>query len=459
MVVEQVLAAFAERREAFIQELMTFLRFPTISAQPEHKADMRACAQWVRDQLLQAGLKAQIMETGGHPAVFADSGPANAEARAPTILCYGHYDVQPIGAESQWTSPAFEPVIRDGAVFARGSTDDKGQVMTHLAAVQSWRVTGQPWPTRIKFLIEGEEEIGSLNLPGFVKDHRDLLACDYVVLSDTAKHDADTPALTFSTRGLVYKQITVQGPVKDLHSGVYGGAVANPANVLARLIASWHDEAQRVTIPGFYDDVRPLPDEDRRSLAEMGISDAELLAATGSPAPSGEEGFTSAERCRARPTLDVNALVSGYTGEGSATIIPARASAKVSMRLVADQDPARISRAFDEAVRRWCPPTVRLEVKTQATCAPYRAPTDSAGVRVAIRALTDSYSRPPVLAREGGTLPILPLFKEVLGADSVMLGFAMPDANAHSPNEFFCLRDFEIGTRCILLFLAGIGQI
>ncbi len=446
---------FDQHKDAFLQDLLTFLRFQTISAQSQHAGDLRNCAEWIRGQLASAGLDAKIVETGGHPAVVADTGPAASNI---TLLFYGHYDVQPIGDEKLWHSPAFEPTIRDGAIFARGSADDKGQVMTHLAAMRSWKAAGAPWPVRVKFLIEGEEEIGSKHLPDFVQSHRDELACDYVVLSDTSKLDADTPALAYASRGLVYKELLVRGPSKDLHSGHYGGAVANPANVLAAIIAALHDEHRRVAIPGFYDDVAELSDEERRMMREHGMSDADLLAATGSPAPSGEEGYTTAERRSSRPTLDVNGIVGGYIGEGGSTIVPSKASAKVSMRLVARQDPQKISDSFDQAVRRLCPPTVQIEIRTTGCCAAYMAPTDSPGVQASRAALEAAYGKPAVLVREGGTLPILPMFKQVLGADSLMVGFAHPDCNLHSPNEFFHVADFERGTRCILDLIARLAR-
>lgn len=452
MSIEKVLAAFDGRRQAEQQDLFTFLRFATISAQPDRADDMRACAAWLCERFAAAGLQAEVMETAGHPVVFADTGPAE-NANAPTFLVYGHYDVQPIGEEALWKSPAFEPTVRDGAVFARGSADDKGQVWCHVAAVRAIREAGLAFPVRIKFIIEGEEEIGSAHLAPFLDEHRDKLACDHILISDTSKRSADAASLTQATRGLVYKELTVHGPDHDLHSGVFGGTVANPANVLARIIASLHDEQHRVVIPGFYDDVRSLSAGERRALLENDLSDEQLLAATGSVAPFGEAGFTTAERKGTRPTLDVNGLVGGYTGKGAATIVPSRASAKVSMRLVPDQNPEVISAAFDAHVRAVCPPTVRLEIVSSPGCRAYVAPLDAPVMRVAREALAETYGQPPAVLREGGTLPILPLFKAVLGADSIMLGFADPNCNLHSPNEFFHLQDFEMGTRCVLRFL------
>jgi len=457
MLIDTAIALFSEKREAFLADLDTFLRFESISAQHEHLQDVHNCATWIRDQLNLAGLGAQVLPTAGHPVVFADSGPPAAGQPAVTLLFYGHYDVQPPGDLKLWKSPPFEPAIRNGCVYARGSADDKGQLMTHLAAMRCWKETHPHLPVRVKFIIEGEEEVGSPNLPKFVREHADQLRCDYVVLSDTSKLDVDTPALTYACRGMVYKEIIIDGPSHDLHSGQYGGAVANPANVLATIIASLHDAQGKVAIPGFYDDVLPLSDEERMRLAEIGLTDSQLLERTGSPASAGEFGYSATERRYARPTLDVNGLISGYTGEGAATIIACRATAKVSMRLVANQDPDRIAEAFDQTVRQVCPSTVKLTLVNRSHCGAYVAPTDSPGMRAAIQALTNSYGRAPVLIREGGTLPILPLFKEVLGADSLMLGFADPDCNLHSPNEFFCLRDFDLGTLCILRFMDEIA--
>ncbi len=452
------IAVFRRRQKAFLDDLFRFLTFPTISTDPERRTDMHACAEWLVKQLTAAGLKSQIMPTGGHPVVFADSGPLEGNTSAPVLLCYGHYDVQPIGEPALWQSPPFEPTVREGAIYARGSADDKGQLMTHLAAVRCWKEAAGRLPIRIKFLIEGEEEIGSPNLPTFLREHRDLLACDEVLISDTSKHDRDTPALPYATRGLLYKQITIDGPTRDLHSGQYGGMIANPANILAKLIASLHDRKHRVTVPGFYDDVVPLTDDERGQLNRHGLTEAKLLAQTGSPASLGEEGFTPIERGTARPTLDVNGLIAGFAGPGSATIIPAKALAKISMRLVANQNPEKISLAFDTAIREACPSAVRLHIQTTAACSAYLRRLDSPAIRNAIACLSESFGREPVLSREGGTLPILPLFKEVLGADSLMLGFAMPDCNIHSANEFFYVDDFDRGTCCIIQFIGMFGK-
>lgn len=448
MNLDRALAAFDQHREQYEQDLLHLLRFPTVSRDPENVPDLRACAEWIRDQLLAAGLRAEIICTAGHPAVFADSGPA-ANPAGPTLLVYGHYDVQPVGDESLWKSPPFEPTLRDGAIFARGSADDKGQVMCHVAAARAFHDAGMPLPVRLKFLIEGEEEIGSPGLGDVLHTRRDMLACDYVLISDTSKHDSDTPSLTQSTRGIIAKVLTVVGPDHDLHSGVFGGAVANPANVLARIIASFHDDHGRVTIPGFYDDVADLSTEELVAVRATDLSDPQLLAATGSLAPWGEAGYSTAERRGTRPTLDVN----GLSGGSSATIIPSKVAANVTMRLVPNQDPAKIIAAFDRHVQEVAPPTVRVNTTSSQGCRAYVAPLDAPAMRIARQALEETYGRPAAILREGGSLPILPMFKEILGADSVMLGFADPNCNLHSPNEFFHVRDFQMGTRCIMRFL------
>lgn len=457
MNIEKTIETFDGTKAAFLEELFTFLRFQTISAQPDHKQDLTACVEWLRNRIESAGLSVDVIETEGHPAILADTGPV--EGGGPTVLCYGHYDVQPEGDLSLWESPPFEPMVRDGAIFARGSADDKGQLWTHIAALRSYSLSGRPWPCRVKMLIEGEEEIGSPHLVDVIQQHRERLSCDLILISDTSKRDAETPGVTYATRGMIAKELILDGPAKDLHSGQFGGSVANPANVLAHIVAGLHDADQRVTIPGFYDHVVELTDSEKTMLAEWDLSEAELCAVTGSPASCGEAGYTTGERRTARPTLDVNGLVSGYTGEGSASIVPMRASAKISMRLVADQDPDRISKAFDRAVRQACPAAVRLSIRSHAQCAAYAAPVDSDAMRAAREALAESYGTQAALLREGGTLPILPLFRQVLGADSLMVGFADPACNLHSPNEFFHIRDFERGTESIIRLLTRLAAI
>ena len=450
MTVDRIVEHIDAHRDAHVAQLLELLKIPSISAQPAHAADMVLAAEWVRGRLDEAGLGAEVLPTAGHPVVFADSGPVEG---GPTVLVYGHYDVQPIGEAEKWDSPAFEPTVRDGAIYARGAADDKGQMMTHVCAAAAWHAVANRPPVRLKFLIEGEEETGSPNLGAFVREHRDRLACECVAISDTAKLDADTPAITYGTKGLVYKEVRLFGPSKDLHSGSFGGSVANPATVLATLVASLKDDADRVTIPGFYDDVRDLTAEEHGLLSKLPFDEVAYAKQLGAPGLYGEAGYTALERRWARPTLDVNGLYGGYMGDGAATIIPASAGVKLSMRLVPQQDPERISASFDTFLGDRCPDAVRMEITTHGLATAYVAPLDSHPVRAGARAIEAGFGRRPVFIREGGTLPILPMFKSELGADSVMLGFCRPDCNAHSPNEFFHLDDFHAGIRTVAHFL------
>jgi acetylornithine deacetylase/succinyl-diaminopimelate desuccinylase-like protein len=454
-VIDKIEDYIESNRDRFIALLHEFLRIASVSTDAAQRQAMRQAAEWVRQRLADCGLQAEIIETPGHPAVVADSGPV--DGAATTVLVYGHYDVQPVGDESLWTSPPFDPTLRDGAIYARGAADDKGQVLTHLLGAEAWTKTAGGLPVRVKYLIEGEEEIGSPNLGALVEDHRDRLACDYVVLSDTAKLDARTPAITYGTKGLVYKEVVVTGPGQDLHSGSFGGTVCNPGNVLAKIIAGLKDDSERVNIAGFYDQVRPLSAGELSAMEALGFDEQEYLQTTGSPALFGEAGYTTLQRRWARPTLDVNGLFGGFMGQGASTIIPARVGAKVSMRIVPDQDPDTISAAFDEAVRALAPEAVQVEISTSATAAAYVCPIDSAGMRAAITAVEAGFKKRPVLIREGGTLPILPLFRSELGAESIMMGFCVPNCNAHGPNEFFGLDDFTCGIRSAAHFLHALA--
>jgi acetylornithine deacetylase/succinyl-diaminopimelate desuccinylase-like protein len=444
-------------RERFRQELFDWLRIPSISAQQEHAADIRKAAEWTRQRCIAAGLAAEIVETAGWPVVI---GQNEQKAGRPTLLVYGHYDVQPEGDLSLWHSGPFEPVVKDWMIIARGSADDKGQALCAIVAAEAWVRTAGSLPVNVKVLIEGEEEVGSANLVSVVEKYKGRLACDYVVIHDGAQFSESLPAVTSATKGLVYKEIVIRGPRKDLHSGGYGGAVANPANELAGLIASFHDADARVTIPGFYDRVKEMSLAEIRMMNSLPYDEKEFLADVGSPKTYSEKGY-SALHCRwARPTLDVNGIYGGYMKEGSSTIIPSFAGAKVSMRLVPEQNAAEVSRLFDAAVRSRVPDTVRLEIKTYAGCDPYMADLGSAGMAAAKEAMKIGFGKEPVLMREGGSLPILPMFKAILGADSLMLGYGQPNCNAHSPNEFFHIRDFEAGMRttAALFGLLGSGE-
>ena len=432
-------------REEHLDRLREFLRIPSISTEPQAAADTRRAGEWVRDLLTGCGIEAELVDTPKHPCVIGDSGPV--AGGGPTVLIYGHYDVQPTGEIDLWTSPPFDPQIREGRIYARGAADDKGQVLAHLLAVEAWTKVSGGLPVRVKFLIEGEEEVGSVNLGPLVRAQRDRLACDHIALSDTAKLDDETPAITYGTKGLVYKEIRLHGPSADLHSGSFGGIVANPGNVLAGVIASLKDSDHRITIPGFYDDVLDLTPEELSQLEKLPFDEQSCIRSLGSPTAVGEAGYGMLQRRWCRPTLDVNGLFGGYMGAGAATIIPAWAGAKVSMRIVPNQDPKRVGQAFDAAVRKAAGPDVRVDIDTHASAAAYVCPIDSPGTRAAARAVEAGFGRAPVFIREGGTLPILPMFRAILGADSLMPGFALPNCNTHSPNEFLVLHDFYAGIR------------
>jgi acetylornithine deacetylase/succinyl-diaminopimelate desuccinylase-like protein len=433
-----------QHKDRFQTELFDLLKIPSISAQKDHATDMRRAAQWVLDRCKTAGLRAEIVETEGWPAVLAE-GPQHPGR--PTLLVYGHYDVQPEGDLSLWHTGPFVPVIQEGKIVCRGAADDKGQMFCAILAAEAWMKTARDIPVNVKFCIEGEEEVGSPNLAKLIKSHKEKLACDYVVIHDTAQFGEGIPAVTAATKGLVYKELIIRGPKKDLHSGTFGGAVANPANVLARLIASFHDAEGRVNIPGFYDSVQEMSDEEVKMMNSLPYDESAFLKDLGSPKGWGEQGYSILHRRWARPTLDVNGIYGGYMKEGSSTIIPSMAGAKVSMRLVPNQNAEEIERLFEETVRARVPDTVTLEIKTHASCDPYLADLRSAGMKASRQAVALGFGKEPVLIREGGSLPILPMLRQVLGADSLMLGYCMPNCNAHSPNEFFHLRDFEAGMR------------
>ncbi len=445
-----------QQREAHLKWAIDLCRIPSISTKPEHKQDVAAAVEWTRKRCEQIGLRARTMETGGHPLVYAEHCEAPG---APTYLVYGHVDVQPTGDRELWDADPFEPTLKDGWLICRGSSDDKGQVLLYLRAAEAWLKTEKRLPVNLKLLIEGEEEIGSPNLGKFVSEHKDLLKCDAILISDTGMHEDEWPTITVGTRGLVYKEIRISGPKHDLHSGSHGGPVDNPAVVLARLLASMHDADGRVTIPDYYKHVvEPTPAE-RKQIAALGLDEKEYAASLGVPAlGQGERGYSAQEQRSIRPTFEVNGIFGGYMGEGANTIIPARAGAKVSMRLVPDQPAEEISRRFDETVLERCPATVRVEVISHGPAVnAYVTPGDMRELKAARQALAESFEREPALVREGGSLPILPMFKRVLGADSLMLGFASPNCNAHGPNEKVFLKDLDRGAEAITRLLGLLG--
>ncbi|MSR57199.1 MAG: dipeptidase [Planctomycetaceae bacterium] len=439
--IDQYLTANADR---FVDELKAFLRIRSVSADSQFKDEVRKAARFVLDQLKGAGLTAELVETEGHPIVYGEWLGAPG---APTVLIYGHYDVQPPDPLDQWITPAFEPTIRDGCIFARGATDDKGQVFTHVKSIEAWMKTAGRLPVNVKLVIEGEEEVGSNNLDLFLERNKAKLKADVAVISDTSQYAPDMPAITYGLRGIVACEITVKGPKQDLHSGVFGGAIANPVNMLARLIGALHDDRGRVTIPGFYDDVLPLTADERARFAALPFNREAFLKELGVPAEWGEEGFTSIERRWARPTCDVNGIKGGYQGEGPKTIIPASATAKITCRLVPNQNPDRIVAALEKYLRGLCPPAVRLEFNTWHNCPGFVFDANSRFMAAARKAIEIAFGVAPVMIREGGSIPVAASFRTLLGVDTLLLGWGQNTDNLHSPNEHFHLADFHRGTR------------
>ncbi|HEX6938179.1 MAG TPA: dipeptidase [Longimicrobiales bacterium] len=438
----------------FRGELFEFLRIPSVSARREHREDMRAAAEWLYERMRAAGLDVSIEETPGHPIVVGEW--RGAADDAPTVLVYGHYDVQPPEPLELWTSPPFEPTVRDGRIYARGSVDDKGQLFLHVKAVEAHMRTNGRLPVNLVIVAEGEEEIGSANLLPFVERHAERLKAAAVVISDSSMFGPGQPSIGASLRGMAYFEIDVEGPSQDLHSGVYGGAVVNPANALARIIASFHDGEGRVAIAGFYDDVAVAPEFLERIRA-LPFDDEAFRAEVGAPALDGEAGYGTLERVWVRPTLDVNGLLSGYTGEGSKTVLPARAMAKVSCRLVPNQDPERIAALFDAHVRRVAPAGVNVAVRMLHGAQPWMARLEGGLYDAAARALERAFGRAPVLVGEGGSIPIVPAFERLLGAPVLLMGFGLPGANAHAPDEWMSVENFEKGTHAAAALLTELG--
>jgi acetylornithine deacetylase/succinyl-diaminopimelate desuccinylase-like protein len=443
-VVEAVERYLETHRADFEEDLKGLLRIPSVSAQSAHTADTQRAAEYVADQLRRAGLTAEVVPTAGHPIVLAEWLGAPGK---PTVLVYGHYDVQPPDPLDQWVTGPFEPTVRDGNLYARGATDDKGQMMTHIKSVEAWLRANGSLPLNVKFLIEGEEEVGSANLHAFIARHRERLRCDWVVVSDTSMFGPDLPSICYGLRGIAYFEVVLHGPRQDLHSGGFGGTVTNPANALARLLASLHDDKQRVAIPGFYDDVLPLEPWERALFARLPFDEAEYRAMVGVAALAGEEGYTPLERKWVRPTCDICGLYGGYQGEGSKTIIPARVGAKVSFRLVPRQDPKKIAAGFRRHLERQLPPGVRLEVHEYQSEPAVVMPVDAPALEAAKRALRAGFGREPVFIRSGGSIPVVHTFREELKVDCLLLGFGLPDDNTHSPNEKFSLRDYHRGIK------------
>ncbi len=444
-----------ENKDRFLNELLDLLRIPSVSADSKFKDDVRKAAGFIQDKLLAAGAdKAEVMETSGHPIVY---GEKMVSDNLPTVLVYGHYDVQPADPYDLWDSPPFEPVIKEtelhpqGAIFARGSCDDKGQMYMHIKAFEAMMATDS-LACNVKFIIEGEEEVGSDNLGVFLEDNKEMLKADIVLVSDTGIIANDVPSITVGLRGLSYVEVEVTGPNRDLHSGLYGGAVPNPINILAEMIASLKNEDQSINIPGFYDDVVILTEEERAAMAKAPFDLQDFKDSIGLRDVEGEEGFSSMERTSIRPTLDVNGIWGGYTGEGAKTVIASKAYAKISMRLVPNQDPDKITKLFQEHFTSIAPDSVSVKVTPHHGGQPAVTPTDSPAYKAAAQAMKDTFGKDPVPFRGGGSIPIVALFEQILGSKTVLMGFGLDSDAIHSPNEHYGLFNYYKGIETIPLF-------
>jgi acetylornithine deacetylase/succinyl-diaminopimelate desuccinylase-like protein len=452
---DQVLKTIDGRRHQSVAALKELLSIPSVSTKPEHAADVVRGATWVADQLKFAGFEASVLPTAGHPVVVAKN---KHQPGRPTVLVYGHYDVQPAEPLELWTTPPFEPTVRNNAIYARGAADDKGQVWCHIESLLAWQAHGGP-PVNLTLLIEGEEEIGSPNLKAFVQQNKAALKADVAVVSDTNQFARGIPAITYGLRGLAYMEVKVTAANRDLHSGLFGGTVANPANVLCKLLGSLHDEQGRVTIEGFYDDVVPLSQAERDEWAKLPWNEENYALELGAPKIWGEAGYSSLERRWARPTCDINGLTSGYQGPGAKTVLPCEASAKVSMRLVPGQDPIKIVEGFETTLHARCPDSVRLEIHCHSHTPAVLVSRDSRAVQLAAEAVEAGFGHRPTFMREGGSIPVVSLFKQELGIDTLLIGFGLEDDNVHAPNEKFDLDALHGGTRTAAALYKKLGQL
>src|SRR6478609_2862792 len=443
-------------RDKYLEELKALLAIPSISALPQHAADVKRCADWTADEMRRIGLQnVKLIETPGFAVVYGDWLGAPG---APTILFYGHYDVQPVDPIDLWDSPPFEATVRDGEIYARGSADDKGQVFMHFKAIEAHLKQNGKLPVNMKIILEGEEEVGSVNLDNFIREHKSELGADVVVISDSPMFARGVPSICYGLRGLVYFQIDLRGSNTDLHSGSFGGAVANPAFVLAQMLAQMKDRGGHIKIPGFYDDVVPLQDEERQAWATLPFNEKQYRKDFGIPKLHGESDYTTLERTWARPTLEVNGLLSGFTGEGAKTVLPAVAMAKVSMRLVPNQDPEKIGDLFEEYVKKVAPKTVELKITRMHGGKPWMTSFDNPFVQAAGRAIESGFGQRPVFNREGGSIPVVSTFQEELGVPCVLFGVGLPDENAHAPDEKLDLGNFHGGVIASAYLYEEIGE-
>ena len=439
-----------QNQERYISELLQLLRIPSVSAKSEHKEDMWRCATFIKEKLHSLGCTlVEICPTAGHPIVY---GEVIIDASKPTILVYGHYDVQPAEPLELWTSPPFEPIIKDEKIYARGACDDKGQFYMHLLAVESL-IAQKKLQCNIKFMIEGEEEIGSSNLETFVISNKEKLKCDLILISDTAIISNECPSITVGLRGLSYLEVEITGPNRDLHSGVYGGAVANPINILCEMIAKMKDENGRITIPGFYDDVVTLSTDERKMLNMAPFDLDQYKEALGINDVTGEEGFTTLERTAIRPTFDINGIWGGYTGEGAKTVLPSKAYAKLSLRLVPDQNSEKVAKSFTEYFSSLAPKSVKVKITPHHGGEPAVTPTDTVAYKTASKAFELVWGKSPIPTREGGSIPIVALFEKELQVKTLLMGFGLNSDNIHSPNEHYGVFNYFMGIKTIVKFL------
>jgi acetylornithine deacetylase/succinyl-diaminopimelate desuccinylase-like protein len=442
---QDVIAFIDGNRKRFVDELVEWVRIPSISSDPARAADVARNAEHLAAHVRALGAgRVEVWPTAGHPAVFAEW--LNAPGK-PTLLVYGHHDVQPVDPLNEWISPPFEPSLRGGRMWGRGTVDDKGQVYVHTKAIESFIKTAGKLPINLKLIVEGEEEVGSVNLDTLMRDHAKDLTADFVCVSDTAMFGRGIPSLCIGLRGLAYIEVFVDGPALDLHSGSFGGGVTNPVNALAKMIATMQDDEGHITVPGFYDHVLPMTEAERKEYAALPFDEKEWLRATGAPVTSGEKGFTTLERIWARPTLDICGITGGFQGEGAKTIIPARASAKLSCRLVPDQEPDDIVAKLKAHLERVAPPGVRVRVENLHGGRPYLAPTDHPVYEVAKRAFSKAFGKPTVFMREGGSIPFVRTIADATGKPCLLMGFGQPDENAHAPNEWLDLENYHLGIK------------
>ena len=455
---EKIIKFIESNKERYLEELKDFLRIPSVSNEEANKGDIRKAALWLEAHLNGIGLEnVTVYETEGHPIVYADW--LNAGDNVPTVLVYGHYDVQPVDPLELWTSPPFEPVVKGNKIYARGSADDKGQIFIHIKSIEAHLKINGKLPINVKVIFEGEEEIGSINLEKFIEVQKEKLKADYVVISDSSMYTDNLPAISYGLRGLCYMQIDLIGPNRDLHSGSFGGGVNNPINVLAEIINKLKDEKGKILIDGFYDDVLNLTGKERAEFKRLPFNEKDYMKDLDVVELFGEEGYTTIERVSARPTLDCNGIWGGYQGQGAKTVLPSVAGAKISMRLVPNQDPVKVAELFEKFIYKIAPKSVKVKVTSLHGGKPSLTAIDTPAIKAAVTSLKKAFGVDPVFFKEGGSIPIVNSFKEVLGADSILLGFGLPDDNIHSPNEKFDLNNFYKGISTVAYYYEELSKI